>query len=84
VGWVGSRRKETVGAYIANHAVFQRLVCRLIEFRPACYADQIVLIGWGSSGGGVDLVGHCFDFEVTSGLSVVALRCLKYHSRSGD
>jgi hypothetical protein len=36
--------------YIANHAVFQRLVGGLIEFRPACDAYQVVLVGWSSSG----------------------------------
>jgi len=44
--------------YIADHAVVQRLVGGLVEFRPAGYADQIVLVDWGAGGG---FACHCIE-----------------------
>jgi hypothetical protein len=45
-------------AYIANHAVLQRLISRLVEFRPACHAYEVILVGWGAGCGG--LARHVF------------------------
>jgi hypothetical protein len=53
--WFGKMGRLT---YIANHAVVQRLVGGLVEFRPACDAYQVVLVGWSASG---CLACHRFD-----------------------
>ena len=46
-GWFASQgRWNGAVAYIADHAVVQRLVSWLVEFRTACYTDEEVWVVW--------------------------------------